>query len=398
MENFDLSRLSTDRDVLSKVLRSFVELQTKIAKMESQGDSLRIFGHGDGRKFHGSVTTNYLTAVFEYLGDEDHAYIKPEELIRLLGTKQESKFLVPGYAQPLGWEEELMERGIRGKDGANFDPKQLKEVLSYLLRLDLSKSVNDYFGIIFQNNEMITTNGQLMLIQTGMPIVTTSPRLLGYDSALALYSMLRTPYVAEVQMGVAKKSAIFGIRVELDDGSEMFFWSKPRYGPVDNYKDPRPPVTPNSVGFLVSNVILESMLDATMRAVIDNEKPVLEFSTTSQSGLLCTSYGTDESGIDKPRTIYQGTVPFTRSMGTEDVVLRVRADNLLQAIKGMGENTQFIVPQHPILGLQIHPIEPFYVNCNQNQFALLAPFLLERDKLTHLEKLKRKANNAMETL
>lgn len=277
----------------------------------------------------------------------------------------------------------------------SFDPKQLKDVLGYLLRLDLSKSTGDYFGVVFQNSEMITTNGQLMLIQSGMPVVTTAPRLLGYDVAASLYSILRTPFVTEVQMGVAKRSSIFGVRVELDDGIELFYWSKPRYGPIDSYKDPRPPVSPNSVGFVVRGDIIESVLEHTIQGATPEEKPIVSLQTTP-TGLLCTSYGAVDS-ISPPRVMYRGTVPMDRSMGTEDVMLCTRADNLLQATKGMGEMVQFIVPQHPILGLQVHSIDQFYVNCNPSQFALVAPFIIERDKFAHLEKLKRKANNAMET-
>lgn len=196
-------------------------------------------------------------------------------------------------------------------------------------------------------------------------------------------------------MGVAKKSSIFGIRVELDDGSEMFFWSKPRIGPIDDYKDPRPKVLPTSVGIVISNPALDSILESTIKGVIDNEKPAVCFQTTS-AGLVCTSFGADERGMDSPRVMYQGTIPMTRSMGNADISICARADYLLQATKGMGQGVQFVIPQHPILGLQIHSIDPFYVNCNPTQFALIAPFIMERSKIISLEKLKRKANNAME--
>lgn len=198
-------------------------------------------------------------------------------------------------------------------------------------------------------------------------------------------------------MGVAKKSGIFGIRVELDDETELFFWSKPRYQPIDDYKDPRPPVDPRSVGFVVHGPFLESLLAGTMQAVTENEKPVVSFRVTN-SGLTYTSYGADDKYFSQHRVIYQGEIPMTRSTSsTEEVTICARADNLIQAVKGLGDSAQFIVPYHPLLGFQVHPIEPFYVNCNQHQFALLAPFVLDREEVIPLEKLKRKANNAMET-
>lgn len=397
MEDLDLRRLSSDRDHLSKILRAFVEMQVSIGRMISRDSLLKLFAANDKRKHSTSATINYITSVMEYLGDDDRCYFKPEEVIKLLATKTESRFAVPSYAQPLGWDEELMDKSIKPTDGVSFDPQRLKDVLGYLLRPDFNKLVNeDYFGVIFRNDEMFTTNGQLMLIQNGLPVVTVEPRLLGYDTAVSLYSILRTPYVQSVQMGVAKKSAMFGIRVELDDDAELFFWSKPRYHTLDDYKDPRPAVDPRSVGFVVHSSFLEPILSATMAAVKEREKPVVYLHTTN-TGLGYVSYGADETHIDAPRPIYQGEIPMIRSTGsTEDIGIGVRAESLLQAVKGMGDSVQFLIPFHPLLGLQVHPIDSFYVNCSPNQFALVAPFVLDRSMVASMERLKRKANNAME--
>lgn len=399
MDHFELAKLNSDRDRLGKILRAFSEMQVKTGFMVARDDLLKMHGSNDGRKFTGSATVNYLTTVIEYLGEEDRCYFKPEEFAKALSSTPAEKkaFAVPSHAQPLGWTDELMDKSIKPNEGVEFDPQHLKNVLSYLLRPDLSKTAQgDYFGVIFRNDEMITTTGQLMLIQNGLPVVTSEPRLLGFDAAVSLYSILRTPYVSEVQMGVTKRTGMFGIRVELDEGTEMFFWSKPRYQPIDSYKDPRPMVDPRSVGFVVHGPFLQSILEGTLQAVAQNEKPVVSLRTTN-TGLEYTSYGADENHVQAPRPIYRGEIPMTRSLqNPEEITICARADNLIQAVKGLGDSCQFIVPYHPLLGFQIHPIEPFYVNCNQNQFALVAPFVLDRDQVIPLEKLKRKANNAME--
>jgi len=401
MEHFELSKLSTDRDRLTKVLRAFTEMQTKIAFMVARDDLLKLFASNDDRKYTTATTVSYLTYICEYLGESDRCYFKPDELSKVISTlsmpSERKGFAVPSYAQPLGWDDNLMDKSIKASDGADMDPQQLKNALSYLLRPDLSKTTQgDYFGVIFRGDEMITTTGQLMLIQNGLPVVTTEPRLLGYDAAVALYSILRTPFVSEVQMGVAKKSGIFGVRVEIDDGSEMFFWSKPKYHPIDDYKDPRPAVDPRSVGFVVHGPFLESVLTGTMQAVTDKERPVVTLKTTN-TGLQYTSYGADEKYLSPARPIYQGEIPMTRSMqNQEEVTICARADNLIQAVKGLGDSAQFIIPFHPLLGFQVHTIDPFYINCNQSQFALIAPYVLDREQVIPLEKLKRKANNAME--
>ncbi len=398
MDNLELNKLyGSDKERLSKILRAFVEMQTKTARMIARDDLLKIFGTNDGRKYTSAVTLNYLTVVMDYLGESDRCYCKPEEVVKLLASTQDTKIMIPSYAQPLGWDDEIMDKSIKENDGVPFDPQQLKNALSYLLRPDFEHSGKpEYFGIIFHNNEMMSTNGQVMLFQNGLPVITSVPRLLGYDCAMSLYSILRTPYVQSVQVGITKKSSTFGIRVELDDGSEMFYWSKPKYAPIDSYKDPRPPVDPKSVGFVVHGAFLEALLAGTINAIQSKEKPVVYFYTTG-TGLAYIAYGADEMGIDQPRGIYQGEIPMVRSMpNLADVAICVKAENLLQAIKGLGESVQFIVPHHPLLGFEVHPIDPFYVNCNPNQFALLAPFILEREKVVHMEKLKRKANNAME--
>lgn len=398
MDQFDLTKLSCDRERLIKVLRAFSEMQVKTGFMVARDDLLKLFGSNDGRKYTGATTLNYLTATMEYLGEEDRCYFKPDEFSKRLSTDSRSKFPVPSNAQPLGWDDSLMDKSMKAADGAEFDPQQLKEILNYLLRPDLSKTPQgDYFGIIFQNDEMITTTGQLMLIQNGLPVVTRAPRLLGYDAAVSLYSLLRTQFVSEVHMGVAKKSGIFGIRVELDDGTELFIWSKPKYHPIDSYKDPRPAVDPRSVGFVVHGPFLESILAGVLQAVTADERAVVSLKTTD-TGLFYTCYGADEKYVSPPRAIYQGEIPMTRSMqNTEEVTICARADNLIQAVKGLGDSAQFIVPYHPLLAFQVHPIEPFYVNCNPHQFALLAPFVLDREGVLPLERMKRKANNAMET-
>jgi hypothetical protein len=365
--------------------------------MIARDDLLKIFGVNDGRRYTTAVTLNYLTVVMDYLGDSDRCYLKPEELIRLLGSNPATKIAVPSYAQPLGWDDELMDKAIKDGDGVQFDPQQLKNVLGYLLRPSFEGTDKpEYFGIIFNNGEMISTNGQVMLVQNGLPTVTTVPRLLGYDCAVALYSILRTSYVQSVQIGVTKKSAMFGIRVELDDGTEMFFWSKPRYAPIDNYKDPRPAIDQRAVGLVVHGAFLEPILTGTIGAVQGKEIPVIYLYTT-ETGLAYVAYGAETLGIDPPRAIYQGEIPMIRSTSnTADIAICAKADSLFNAIKGMGENVQFLIPFHPLLGLEVHPIDPFYINCNPNQFALVAPFILDRQKVTHLEKLKRKANNAMD--
>lgn len=397
MENLELDKLMTDRDRLSKILRAYTEMSNKTALMISDNDQLKIFGSNDGRKSSAASTISYLTTTIEYLGEDDRCYFKPDEFAKVVAREARKTFPVPGYAKPLGWDDNLIDKVIKAEDGAAFDPQHLKQALGYLLRPDLLKTAqSNYFGIIFRNDEMISTTGQLLLIQNGLPVVTTEPRLLDYDAAIALYSILRTPYVSEVQMGVAKRSGIFGVRVELDDGVEMFFWSKPKYGVLDDYKDPRPSVDPRSVAFVVHGAFLESILGGTIQAVQGDEVPVVTLKTTN-TGLLYTSYGADERHARPHRAIYQGEIPMTRSMqNTEEVTIAVRADNLIQAVKGLGDSVQFIVPYHPLLAFQVHEIDPFYVNCNPNQFALLAPFVMDRSQIIPMEKLKRKANNAME--
>lgn len=396
MDHFELSKLSTSREKLQKIVRAFIEMQSGRGLMSSEDNIFRLFASNDLRSYSNSVTTNYLSVVIDYLGEDDRGYIKFAEFAKLLAVPTKAAFAVPGYAIPMGWSDELIDKVLKPQDGMEFNPASLKEALSYLLRINFSTTErNEYFGVIFRNDEMITTNGDVMFIQRGMPVVTQAPRLLGFDAAMSLLSILRSQFASEVHMGVAKKSGTFGVRVELDDGAEMYYWSRPRYHPIDDYKDPRPPVDPRSVGFVVHSAFLESLLEGTVQAMAEGEKPVMTFVTTS-TGLRYTSY---RAGKDVPaQAIYQGELPMTRSMqSTEEVTLCVRADFLLPAIKGLGESVQFIVPYHPILGLEVQLIEPFYVNCNQHQFALLAPYVLDREMIIPLEKLRRKANNAMET-
>jgi hypothetical protein len=216
------------------------------------------------------------------------------------------------------------------------------------------------------------------------------------DAAAGIFSMLRTPYVHNIQLSVAKKSGLFGVRLYLEDDVEMFFWSKPRWTPIDSYKDPRPVVHQASVGFVVHAAPLEHVANCTLQAIQGKETAVLYLRTTPE-GLLYQTYGADEYGTTSPRPIYAGHLPMVRSMANSaDVEITAKASNLLEAVRGAGESAQFIVPYHDVLGLEIHSIEPFYINCNAQQFALIAPFVLDHTRVLPLEKLRRKVNNMRE--
>jgi hypothetical protein len=187
------------------------------------------------------------------------------------------------------------------------------------------------------------------------------------------------------------------VRVELEDDVELFYWTKPRHAALEDiFEDPRPPMHPHSVGFVLHAPFLESVADSIVKAVQPGETPVVSL-TTKDNALAFVCYGADPLHSHPPRGVYQGELPMVRSMpNTDHISISVRADSLLQAIKGLGDSAQFIVPYNDVLGLQTHPIDPFYVNCNSSQFALMTQYVLDRDRVYHLEKLRRKVQNARE--
>ncbi len=390
----DLKKLGFNTDILLKILRAFSEANANTMRIIAKGDLLRMFASNDGRRFTDATTTNFVSVYSSYLGQEDRCFIKPKRLAQIISEQPKGVIHLEGIAYPMGWDEELLERHF--EDGEEFSPEELKKALSYLLRMDYANKPGDYFGVIFKGTELISTNGSMMFIHGGMPCLVNEPRLLGFDAAAGIYSMLRTPYVHSVQMSVAKKSGLFGVRLYLEDDIEMFFWSKPRWTPIDSYRDPRPALHPSSVGFVVQTAYLEQLVTSTQQVMQELETAVV-YLRTMPEGLLYQSYGADEYNLTAPRPIYQGMLPMVRSMANQaDVEVCLKASHLLEVIKGAGENTQFIVPYHDALGLEIHPIEPFYINCNSQQFALIAPFTLDPNRVRHLEKLRRKVNNMKE--
>lgn len=345
----------------------------------------------------GGNSIDQVTIKVPYTGKKGEGFVTTREFSNALQSTQ-GVLVFETTDKPKGWHSKLPSRPRELQD---LDAKALHKAMEYLLRVTHEQDHSWHAGLIFSKGEIAATDGKRIHIDNSLPNmiefdqedefgsgddyrVETAPgrALMGLGAASALMRATRLMPNAKVVGGHQHSDArCSGFVFELKYGkTRMSITSRPWIQTKDT-KNARPRGDESNIAFTVYADHLETVLKYALR---QQNKTKRAFSSTvlltytenlSELEVVIKTKFHNEHGVHQTKEEGTHQLLCSAQPSTTNYKYWVELDStfLLEAIKGMGDSIQLILPAHPVDGLQHCYINPVYVTGQPGRFAVLAP-------------------------
>lgn len=398
--DIDVARLGGRIEELRNLVRALDPFDQGILELRSGDGFLSIRTHGRFQRAKESPEEDITVRIPYPSSNEYRSYSRSMDLKTDL-TSDEAIIETQTKARPLGWSDDAP--SFRGFQGQQLSPEEMRGALNFLLRLYPTAHVR---GAVFNQSEILTTDGSSLHGVLFSTPLTSEPFLCGRGSLAVLQSLLSLGYQWALYGGLSvlsrpgpKRHNYGSMQFKLIEpsGIEVEMTSSPQYPAKDlrRGKDGdwvRVPIDDRAISYSVPVPEMYDLCNSTFRDIV-----VPSLTLYSEGEHL--RYEVRSESDEKPCRAGAMSIHWASQMFTSRITLcpnRVR--QVLKKTKD--EYLQITIPFHPEFGFDYYEVSPIYLNTNAQHFALLAPMILkpEQDRiyglLAAMNKKKSELRNA----
>jgi hypothetical protein len=359
----ELRKLKCEKELLLGLAKVVKSLHGSTIYFDASSHTLTMESYNDVQ-YTARSSFDHVAIRVPYLGPEYRCYGE-EKLFSASVAIASDKVLVKTRGKPLAWLE--LEGGYSFKklDRIKIEVNALNTALDFLLRPDPEDiNITKYKGLVFNVGEVLFTDSMSIHGQFGLPQLVKTPELFGIDATFALQETLKVLQVSRIGAVFSKKSRSFSFLLEDNSGIEVYITSRPIVD-TDGMDKLKPLIGEQSLGFTTSSAYVEQICSSLLSMKKEEQSPVVEFAATDR-----LHYRAILSG-ERTEVVHEADLPLNRLANNYTLVkFALPAKQLLRAVRGLGDTSQFIVAD-------LSSNSPVYVNCNGNQYALIARCMIE---------------------